>query len=1105
MVTQESEKPRSLALLSFDPEDARRRAEGELRDFPELQVTLAPAEGFKGNEGGEIKDIASNGNYTFILREDKQGKTRTIVYDEFGSQLEPEVYIPTSLTLGEFAEKCLEKGINQIYTSSHYSNSDDYYLNVLGNIIPGLSAEERKSLGNVLGDIETRLFDGFYTQDIIKSDETRNKALISLTDARVKTDSSGDFFVLQQDPNTVHVYEVRARKTVLSPGDWSHTVVKRGEVDATVSLPNEIQNEFVLFSDRTQQIPGTHLVAYFKEAGVLSIVDTVGKERLYSRGTRDYSLDPSDNDTLYTIDAEESQTLRLVKASKISSRRWEPQIRKLKDLNGEPEEIRFDPHGNFIVVVSREDDKGWLTIHEKDTLEKVWEMGDVKGSLEVDQHGNIFFADTQDKLRMATTTLTSFPKGINFAQHRAERLRRLRQNLDALTPKRVSELTETIVEKPEAVESEQTTAEIANSEIAAKLDELFGNEIAEADNLQALGVVKRQLETLRNQSEFREFPSSFEPFYKKIQERENSLKIAQMKQLLVQASQVEVEGFEDALSLWEHVREILTIRSGVSISDRSERKKVSESIASITKEAENYLKEHQEAFLERVEEQFGVVSELASSSYSEQELDELRRQQEATVLGGWIDRIPDADKRGELRDRLKDLFESRSEQIKQRRQQTEAERYMRIAESIEEIKGNISDLSGLFSEVSSPTEFDSLARNNPQVIALRGQILSLPNDLRREQQKKLDELMRANRQSLASRRRLGIVSAESPEAIQFGSETFPIFHLPPDFDRSVKREVPQFNPKWVLSDYYIEKLADIVSVLKTQMVNQESVLILEGEAGTGKNVLLEMLAHYSNRELFNFACTGQTVREDLFYDHRFDPKEGTYRVDSILVEGIERPGAIVNVDEISKLGEKTVGLLNPLFDHRREISSPELKLRSKAKPTVLLTATMNPRHYLGANQLPQDALSRAVIIPVDYPPEMDGARVRPDEPMIYSKYLPNLMDFSKEEFESVWDYIINGDLGSGGDRYVTPQVEQEVLDIRMLTKVANKVRAAREAFLTMQSFDSVELVFSIREGIQIVSALRRYPDVKDAIKGVVLPKIADPIEKKRVELLIDQT
>ena len=197
-------------------------------------------------------------------------------------------------------------------------------------------------------------------------------------------------------------------------------------------------------------------------------------------------------------------------------------------------------------------------------------------------------------------------------------------------------------------------------------------------------------------------------------------------------------------------------------------------------------------------------------------------------------------------------------------------------------------------------------------------------------------------------------------------------------------------------------------------------------------------------------------------------------------------------------------MLNPLFDYRRSLYLPDGRI-IKADPTVVIIGLMNPQHYIGVKPLSQEVKSRSRIKFVDYPPEKRGAKFAPDEAMVLHKYVNGLEELSDDEFVALWDFAVNNDRASGGERYAGSGETRKELCKRIATviKTANKVREAYKAFRTGASADIVEFVFSMRETIDIATEMNHVRDVKQAINDIVLPKISDPAERDRVKTIVD--
>ncbi len=178
--------------------------------------------------------------------------------------------------------------------------------------------------------------------------------------------------------------------------------------------------------------------------------------------------------------------------------------------------------------------------------------------------------------------------------------------------------------------------------------------------------------------------------------------------------------------------------------------------------------------------------------------------------------------------------------------------------------------------------------------------------------------------------------------------------------------IPGFNSNVVkITEHMIEIMEQMINSMISQTIRQDGITILEWEAGVGKNVYIDTLAHFLKRPVFIFACNRTTDKQDTTFAYEFD-KNGTYKVPSIVYEAIMTPGAILVFDEINTLPAEVVKQLNPLFDYRRSLKMPHINGPEKADPSVMIFGTMNPKGYGGTQQLPQDTASRADFIYAPY-------------------------------------------------------------------------------------------------------------------------------------------
>lgn len=318
-----------------------------------------------------------------------------------------------------------------------------------------------------------------------------------------------------------------------------------------------------------------------------------------------------------------------------------------------------------------------------------------------------------------------------------------------------------------------------------------------------------------------------------------------------------------------------------------------------------------------------------------------------------------------------------------------------------------------------------------------------------------------------------------------------------------KPRVPEFV-SYEETPWFVQNLERFTSLVKEQLDFNEGILILEGDAGVGKNFLVEVFSALTNRPLFIVPCNSKMEKEDITFVYEFDPKRGTKRVYSDLVKALQTPGAVIYLDEINTLPPSLVKIFNPLFDYRRYLVLSYGEV-IKARPDVILIGGMNPQNYLGVSELPQDIKTRADVMYVDYPPFQDERGFYyPDEAMILKDYLKHVASLNKEEFTYLWYLVVNDVKTTKGEELRTPEREREINLLFELLKIANEIRKAYRAYQTQQSEEPVEFVFSIRDTIRCARRLEKFSDAKTTVIETIIPKISSPLEKEIVKSIIER-
>jgi len=300
--------------------------------------------------------------------------------------------------------------------------------------------------------------------------------------------------------------------------------------------------------------------------------------------------------------------------------------------------------------------------------------------------------------------------------------------------------------------------------------------------------------------------------------------------------------------------------------------------------------------------------------------------------------------------------------------------------------------------------------------------------------------------------------------------------------------------------WFVRNLELIIKGLKDQKEMGEGILILEGDAGTGKNFLIETLSRLTNRPLFIIPCHSQMEKDELTYVYEYNPKVGTKKRYSELIRALRTEGAIIYFDEINTLPYSIVKMLNPLFDYRRSLIMPSGEIIKSND--VLLLGSMNPQHYIGVNELPQDVKSRAEILYIDYPPfSEDNIFFHCDEAMILRSHIPSLKDLKSEDFYLTWHKVVNK---VDFDIEVSKDRERIITDLMKLLGIIDRIRYHYKLYQSNKSEEPVNYVFSIRDSIRCVRKWVKGLDIRSAVKETVIPKIGNLYEREIMDNIISE-
>jgi len=913
-------------------------------------------------------------------------------------------------------------------------------------------------------------------------------------------------------------------------------------VDTSLSSMNPLHNE---------KLPGDMVLE--KGASVFSFKDKNGME-LASFSGHDPIIDPIHPNTLYFINTGRIYSLDINGISDRSSRpTLEAQI-ELKDS----QEIEIDPNGNFFIVRAS-DNK--LHIIDKETGDDIRVFDDVKGPTVVSEQGDILFVDTQGKLREVQTNFQAIPAGgSEVAQKkRQEELRQMQERFANLELKKVER---------------QRGGQISEADVAKTLRETISRQVTEqitnAANPSDVEDVLDRLQGLKGDPANQAYGEVIDEFVGQARDKLSGIRTSEFdSQLSVyQKALDEVKSVGDTIGLDEQFAKLLELRQKIDITDPQKRREIEQRLRTLQSSKDALNNQFQGELVNAARETLPEIEQLVKETGSTQELGYLSTSTQAQQFEMMLANIRDPEVRRELRDKYNALRSEQRTRLEESNRQLVEQDRQRWAQVVQEAREDLGSLQEQIEQLSDDRELNRFERN-PLVIAWRAKLFALPPELRVIEEKRLEIILGARKKDMEHRKELGAVG-EAGE-LRFGSATFPVYKEPPriwqaklsqrktgfstladltfedmqgrswrpdgendvvvnndlsdertkntiehyrreadEYFRGIKRKVPDFDEHWKITEFHMGKLEEIAEALNLQIVNHRGILILQGEAGTGKNVLVDMLANLSNREVIQIACNENTVKEDLTYEFYFDEK-GTYKLPSRLVEGIQTPGTIILLDEINALKPGIAKMMNSLFDYRRRIYLPEGGKEREiiTDPTVLFVATMNPQNYGGVKPLSPEVKSRSRVVDIDYAPfeEMRGGRTRyrSDEAEMLAGYMEKLGELKQNELKLVWDHVINRDTTNGADRILQgdPTIEQDIRRIYDVIRVANRLRDMYAAYQTGDSNEPMDFPTSLREVTDIVMEMNHRQGVKPIIKRVIIPKIDDRRQKKLVEQTID--
>ncbi|MDD5040864.1 MAG: AAA family ATPase [Candidatus Peribacteraceae bacterium] len=341
--------------------------------------------------------------------------------------------------------------------------------------------------------------------------------------------------------------------------------------------------------------------------------------------------------------------------------------------------------------------------------------------------------------------------------------------------------------------------------------------------------------------------------------------------------------------------------------------------------------------------------------------------------------------------------------------------------------------------------------------------------------------------------------------------------------------IPKVKPDIKEIPTFQDALATFVDCAEYQLHEQgkpKGMTLVLGEAGVGKNEMLEYFAARTHRPYFWFPCGRGMEATELVSHYEFDSKEGTIRFLTALAEGVQTPGALVYIDEINALKPEVQAALHGLGDSNRTLTFDGIRI--PVAEGVIIVIGGNPATLGSAGDLGEALLNRTrgQSMVINYPALHKGTlRQRKDgwtdaelqqkeaedntlrdtacdEVLVLYPIFNEFSGLSDEEFSLLWDTIINEQTqgnrmaavernpklkqlleGAGGDH-----IRKVLVDLRTILEVTDEWRRRYE------QRGEFRVGMSLRDSIAVTQRYAKFRDVRKAFLSIFDDFRKNPID-----------
>ncbi len=354
--------------------------------------------------------------------------------------------------------------------------------------------------------------------------------------------------------------------------------------------------------DMPTQIPGVNntelnylsaagnLIVYRLDNKIMTVEDQRSAKDLYTVKTESAVLDKRDKPTLYLV-SEDGREVQRLDLERLQHGIFKTETVDIAlPLDAKIKKLDLDPNGNFLAVEYQTSAGGSIDIISKDSGEFAVTFKETTSRMAFDHSGNLIFVDNQNRVRKIQTNFDRIPTGgvAALEEARKKRLEELKAKIEVLRLPQVGESA--TGNRQQTITEEGVVKQLENKVTAA-----FAASVEKATSLEELATAKAQLQALRGDPKYLNYPQAFSQAERMILLKENGFRVDNLESRAaeLQIRIGEVTSLEQATGISREIADLRAQRAtGISIMDPERRALIDARLNTLQSQAAEVTKTH---------------------------------------------------------------------------------------------------------------------------------------------------------------------------------------------------------------------------------------------------------------------------------------------------------------------------------------------------------------------------------------------------------------------------------------------------------------------------------------------------------------------------------